>query len=462
MNPVSFVEALKIAAQQQVVLPDEYYGERIGLTRAVARTVSDLAGIDQIQHVFDQLDAVMKAGGTFADFKKSVQVDLPEYRKELVFRNNIQTAYVAGRWQQVQRNKKSRPYLRYIAINDGRTRPSHARMHNHIAPVDDPWWRTHHPLNGHGCRCSTQSLTEAEARRRGIPTQPPANAEPDAQWDYNPGMARWQGVEQAAQAKQKAVHPALKGAVDHAVSNNEKPGTPAQAIEMGKIILQKAGIQGKLKKEDYEEAYTALFRALKSQRKFGSVKPAIHGKGKGAKSLQIAAARLPDDWVEKANNEGVTYARWADKRGFHIFIDQSFDGKYIKLPVFGVKKVRAGDSYIATRSTSTSLHEYVHRIQKIMPGLDAIFQAEHQARTATDKLEQLSKLTGKKYKETELTKKDHYVDPYFGREYDGGNAAEVMTMALEYVLGGHDYKFTRLYNDDPDLFMLAVGLLAAY
>jgi uncharacterized protein with gpF-like domain len=28
----------------------------------------------------------------------------------------------------------------YDAINDGRTRPAHRTMDNHIAPIDDPIW----------------------------------------------------------------------------------------------------------------------------------------------------------------------------------------------------------------------------------------------------------------------------------------------------------------------------------
>lgn len=43
-------------------------------------------------------------------------------RLDLIFRQNVMTAYAAGRWQRQQETKKERPYLRYSAIMDGRTR----------------------------------------------------------------------------------------------------------------------------------------------------------------------------------------------------------------------------------------------------------------------------------------------------------------------------------------------------
>jgi len=220
LKPVPFLEAIRWAKTRKVVLPDEYYGERIGLARAQARTISGLAGVDQIQSVFDKLDDMQKSGGTFRDFQKAVaagevDVALPRHRLELIHRNNIQSSYMAGRWQQVQANKVNRPYLMYIAVNDGRTRPSHRAMHGHIARVDSSWWQTHHPLNGFRCRCGQRSLSEAEAKRRGI--KPAPNAEPDKGWDYNPGMAPMEGLKQAAKQKKKVVHKKLAGAVDEAV-----------------------------------------------------------------------------------------------------------------------------------------------------------------------------------------------------------------------------------------------------
>jgi len=460
MRPVPFKEALAYAERQNVVLTDEYYGERIGLARAQARTISGLAGVDQIQHVFDLLDAEMKNGGTFQSFRKAVaageiDIALPRHHLELIHRNNIQSAYAAGRWQQVQSNKANRPYLEYIAVNDGRTRPSHRRMHGHIAAVDDPWWATHHPLNGYRCRCSTRSVSAAEAKRKGI--KPAPKAEPDKGWEYNPGMAPMEGLKQAAKQKKAVVHPKLRGVVDKAVVSNTRPQTPKQAKEIGAAIRQKIEQSGPV-------TVDAVFSELTRIRSFDKVTADVGNGGKGAKSVVAASLSYPDDWVTIANKAGTTHVRSAKSRGRHYVVNHSHDKKRVRVGGgFGVRTVHAGDSYIITGSHKTSVHEYAHRLQSTIPELDAIFQIEHKARTESDKLRRLRDITGNKaYKVDEVAKEDHYINPYFGREYGKGEAKEVMTMGFQHVLGGKKTEFDDLLNNDKSLFDLVIGLLAAF
>jgi len=462
MKVLPFLEAIAFAKKQKVVLPDEYYGERIGLARAQARTISGLAGVDQIQSVFDKLDAVLNDGGTFRDFQKSVadgtlDVGLPKHRLELVFRNNIQTAYAAGRWQQVQANKENRPYLQYVAINDGRTRPSHARMNGHIAAVDDPWWTTHAPLNGYRCRCSQVSLTEAQAKKKGI--KPASKAEPDQGWDYNPGEAPMQGLKQAAEHKKQTVHPKLAGVVDRAVANDGRPTTPQEAKDIG------AAIRAHIESKGESVTLDSIYQELKARRSFDKVLANTSGGGKGVKSIKAVSVRYPDDWVKTSNDKGVTHAMYSGMlRGWHVIMTDKHDGKRVRLGGgFGIRTVKAGDSYIVTDGDKTSTHEFAHRLQSTIDGLDAIFQTEHRARTSADKLERLRELTGNKgYGNSEVAKKDHYVAPYFGREYGNGDAKEVMTMAFQHVLGGNKSEFDTLLAKDKALFDLTIGLLAAF
>lgn len=83
-------------------------------------------------------------------------------RLDLIFRQNVQTAYAAGRWQRQQQAKKERPYLRYSAILDGRTRPAHRALDGKTFPIDDPFWRVFYPPNGFRCRCTVVSLSRRE------------------------------------------------------------------------------------------------------------------------------------------------------------------------------------------------------------------------------------------------------------------------------------------------------------
>ena len=201
--PLPFKEAIEAMRKRKVVLPEEYYGEKMKAARALAFTVSGLAGISQIKAVLDSLTGAIEKGDGFNTWQKQVKdgtipVSMAKHRRELVYRNAAQNAYSMGRYTHYRKHKDTRPYLRYSAVNDSRTRPSHGAMHGTVLPVDDPFWETNMPPNGHGCRCTTMSLSKRQADRTGISDTAPG-VDPDEGWDYNPGTAYAQKMEKRLQ-----------------------------------------------------------------------------------------------------------------------------------------------------------------------------------------------------------------------------------------------------------------------
>lgn len=90
------------------------------------------------------------------------------WRSRVIFDTNMSTAYAAGRWQQIQRVKKMRPYLRYVHLEGQKhPRPLHESWHGLILEADDPWWQTHYPPNGWFCHCTVMSLSERDLSRYG-------------------------------------------------------------------------------------------------------------------------------------------------------------------------------------------------------------------------------------------------------------------------------------------------------
>lgn len=89
-------------------------------------------------------------------------------RLRTIFDTNIHQAMHAGKWDRIERLKKARPFLRYVTIDDNRRREQHAAWHGTVLPVDHPWWDTHYPMNGWGCRCYPQQLSQADLDRRGL------------------------------------------------------------------------------------------------------------------------------------------------------------------------------------------------------------------------------------------------------------------------------------------------------
>lgn len=88
-------------------------------------------------------------------------------RLSTIYRTNTQAAYMSARHEAMLRNAKNRPYWRYVAVMDARTRPSHARLHNRVFHYLDPIWKFIFPPNGFNCRCRAEALSEKDVTERG-------------------------------------------------------------------------------------------------------------------------------------------------------------------------------------------------------------------------------------------------------------------------------------------------------
>ena len=121
------------------------------------------------------LEPVLRAKGWWgkrtevgADGKeRQVQMGSPA-RLKLIYRQNMQTAYMAGRYKQMLENADNRPWWRYVAVLDQRTRPAHRLLDGRTFRHDDAFWSSHYPPNGWGCRCRVQALSETGLAREGI------------------------------------------------------------------------------------------------------------------------------------------------------------------------------------------------------------------------------------------------------------------------------------------------------
>lgn len=113
-------------------------------------TIADGHGF---RHFADNLRPILERKGWWGEklvrdpkTGKMVRAQLGSLRRlRTIFDTNISTAYAAGKWDRIQRLKDRMPYLRYVAVQDGATRPEHAAWHDTVLPIDDPWWETHYP-----------------------------------------------------------------------------------------------------------------------------------------------------------------------------------------------------------------------------------------------------------------------------------------------------------------------------
>lgn len=127
--------------------------------------------------VEDLYNAIAKAqaDGGYAAFRESFDQIVakhgwahngaPGWRSKVIYDTNVTQSYNAGREQQMQAVKHLRPYARYRHTSIEHPRLEHKAWDGLILPLDDPWWDTHTPQNGWGCKCRKQSLSRGEAER---------------------------------------------------------------------------------------------------------------------------------------------------------------------------------------------------------------------------------------------------------------------------------------------------------
>ncbi len=152
--------------------------------------VAHVASQEMMDMLRSEFETVLKNGGTFADWRDAIQLKGFEPENPYHLRTNFDTAmnsaYLAGEWQNIQETKDMFPYLRYVAVMDERTRDEHAELNGIVLSVDDPFWDEYYPPNGWNCRCGVEQLTEDEALADPNYSKPPEKVPVAEDWKNNP------------------------------------------------------------------------------------------------------------------------------------------------------------------------------------------------------------------------------------------------------------------------------------
>jgi SPP1 gp7 family putative phage head morphogenesis protein len=168
-------EAAIRAARRRVAMSRDDWQQLDTEERWAAFTVSRLTKLDLIRGVQETIALALESGQSTAELERTIQAQLgedalPAFTLETIVRNAIQTAHNTGRWQEQTRPEalRMRPYWRYDAIDDSRTRPAHRALDGKVLRADDPFWNEWYPPNGHRCRCRITSLSERDVQRKGV------------------------------------------------------------------------------------------------------------------------------------------------------------------------------------------------------------------------------------------------------------------------------------------------------
>lgn len=121
------------------------------------------------------------------------------WRTRVIYETNLIASYSAGRLEQLRAGGYR--YWMYKHSDSRNPRPHHRALDGVVRPADDPFWQTHYPPNGWGCRCRAVGVDGPRSAQRlggdfnkplprGWNTIDPKTGEPvgiDKGWGYMPG-----------------------------------------------------------------------------------------------------------------------------------------------------------------------------------------------------------------------------------------------------------------------------------
>jgi SPP1 gp7 family putative phage head morphogenesis protein len=166
--------------------------------QARAFRVAGITSVNLVTEVHQAIDDAIANGTTLDDFKKRVGAKLADEwgapnarRVETIFRTNVQSAYNAGRWAEMNRPAvlAVRPFWKYVAILDGRTTATCAPLNGVIAKHDDAFWESHFPPLHFNCRSTVVSLSRGETERAGGVKPVPKADKPGKGFGTRPDLA---------------------------------------------------------------------------------------------------------------------------------------------------------------------------------------------------------------------------------------------------------------------------------
>lgn len=160
--------------------------------QAKAFTVSSVAKLDILEDIRGALNTALKDGKTEDWFIKQLTPVLQEKgwwgrridvdpdgraqvvrmgspdRLKLIYRQNLQTSYMAGRYKQMLENADNRPWWTFIVVDDDRTTDVCRGLAGQTFRYDDPIWDSHYPPLHFRCRTRVGAASDRDLERRGI------------------------------------------------------------------------------------------------------------------------------------------------------------------------------------------------------------------------------------------------------------------------------------------------------
>ncbi|HRQ57652.1 MAG TPA: phage minor head protein [Azoarcus taiwanensis] len=181
--------------RRKVNLPTEYWDDIREAAHDRAFVVAGAMKADLLDDLRQAVDKAVAEGTSLRTFRQDFREIVarrgwtgwtgegtPEgeaWRTRVIYETNLRTSYAAGRHAQLTDPtvREALPYWRYVHSGMARDpRPDHLAWSDAglTLPADHPFWDTHYPPNGWGCRCRVVAVREPG---------PDDSTEPPEGWD---------------------------------------------------------------------------------------------------------------------------------------------------------------------------------------------------------------------------------------------------------------------------------------
>jgi SPP1 gp7 family putative phage head morphogenesis protein len=144
----------------------EWTAQDLDLLTEMRENIYMFSAAKEYQAVRSMVDAITDEKGyirSFSEFREIAQdIAQTHYESWLTaeYDTAIGQAQNAVRWNQIERQKATLPFLQYNGVEDDNECEICFPLNGLILPVDDPFWDEFMPENHFRCRCTVQQLDE--------------------------------------------------------------------------------------------------------------------------------------------------------------------------------------------------------------------------------------------------------------------------------------------------------------
>jgi hypothetical protein len=334
--------------RQKINLPSEHYDDIIKSAHDHAFIVAGATKADLLNDLRTAVDKSIAEGKSIQWFRKEFSAIVQkhgwegwtgsdtaagrDWRTRVIYNTNLSASYAAGRYAQLTDPDllKSRPYWKYVHNDTVRhPRPLHQSWSGMVLRYDDPFWKTHFPPNGWGCRCRITAVTASDYKgypapddgtyiykdRSGVNHVLPKGI--DYGWDYSPGASIHQQMQGFINSKAASlptplatafkadVSGTLEAARDYVLTNGLKNAHNKIEFayvydDVGNILVKKKGGKSSVSFTDVE--ITSMRDAQ------GVVLVHNHPGGRSLSKEDLVLANVIDAQIYAMGHNGVEYS----------------------------------------------------------------------------------------------------------------------------------------------------------